>query len=57
MNEREAARLIDYGHTEVTAPDGVRGVAVSVDMVPTLTIRQDDGTLTTAPLEDCERVE
>lgn len=56
MNEREAARLIDYGHTEVTVKIGgqnISGVAVRAEMLPTLTVRLADGTEVSAPLEDC----
>lgn len=60
MNEREAARLIDYGQTGVIARDMdgrevERGVAVKVEMVPMLTLEHPDGTRASVPLEHVER--
>lgn len=55
MNEREAARIIDYGHTEVTTMvdgEAVRGVAVEVEMVPMLTVRLESGDEVTQPLSE-----
>jgi hypothetical protein len=60
MNEREAARLVDYGHTRVTAQTAtgsVTGVAITVQMVPTVTVRLDDGRSVDFRLEDVELAE
>lgn len=59
MNEREAARLVDYGHTQVVVCDDEgaevsRGVAVSYQMVPMITVELADGTRLDAPLESVQ---
>lgn len=60
MNHSEAVRLLDLGHTEVTATDDAgnetRGVAVRLEAVTVVTIRRADGTEATVPIEQVERV-